>query len=403
MSSPTSDESAGNPSNTAAASRVGGNDLGPAIVVSDLHKTYREGLVRRRRVEALRGVSFTVERGEIFGLLGPNGAGKTTLIKVLLGIVRRTAGTASLLGHAPGNRAGRRRVGYLPENNRVPRHHTGNTALEYYGGLSGLSALEVRRRRAGILDMVGLSRWGDTNVRSYSKGMQQRLGIAQALLHEPELLILDEPTDGVDPVGRSEMRSLLLRLRAEGKTIFLNSHHLQEIELVCDRVVIVDHGQVRLQGRIDEITASPETDVFLTLNGDEAQIREAIAPREIMGWVLRPNSEVSVGNAPRGIPAIPIAHGFTAQQVAPSAPGFAGGQFLGTVSGSTSVQVTVQVDDQADINRLVDSLRQRGIDIEALTRHRQTLEEAFLSTLSQAPSQVSGGINSVAGRGLGSS
>src|SRR5262245_63639945 len=183
------------------------------IDVQALRKTYRDGFLGSRRIEALRGVSFRVERGTIFGLLGPNGAGKTTLIKVLLGIVSKTGGAAALLGQPAGDRRGRRRVGYLPENHRIPRHHTGNTALEYYGSLSGMSGREIRRRRPELLEQVGLGRWGRTSVKNYSKGMLQRLGLAQCMLHEPELLILDEPTDGVEPVGLSEMRTVGQRLK----------------------------------------------------------------------------------------------------------------------------------------------------------------------------------------------
>ena len=210
----------------------------PVIQVSDLQKTYRDGWFRRRKIQALKKVSLEVGRGEIFGLLGPNGAGKTTLIKILLGIVHKTAGEARLLGQPAGRRIGRKRVGYLPEGHRIPRHLTGNTALEYYGSLSGMSVADTRRRRAELLDMVGLSVWGRTVVTKYSKGMLQRLGLAQAMLHEPDVLVLDEPTDGVDPVGRSEIREVLNVLKDRGKTIFLNSHLLQEIELVCDLSLI---------------------------------------------------------------------------------------------------------------------------------------------------------------------
>jgi ABC-2 type transport system ATP-binding protein len=323
--------SAGTPSHTQS-------DSSAAIVVHDLVKTYREGWLSRDQVRALRGVTFRVERGEIFGLLGPNGAGKTTLIKILLGIVKKTDGEASLLGRPPGDRRGRRLVGYLPENQRLPRHHTAHSALEYFGGLSGLSSGEVRRRRDEVLALVGLTGWGNVNVRKYSKGMQQRLGLAQALLHDPELLVLDEPTDGVDPIGRSEMRSLLLRLKQAGKTIFLNSHHLQEIELVCDRVAILQEGQVRRAGSVADLTLAPETDVYLTLTGAEQAIRQAIASRAIRRW---------------------------------------------TRSDAGEHVLTVQVADQADANALVDALRARQIAIVALARHRQTLEEAFLSILGE--------------------
>jgi ABC-2 type transport system ATP-binding protein len=301
-------------------------------------KTYRDGWFARRAVHALRGVSFRVERGEIFGLLGPNGAGKTTLIKILLGIVKRSRGQASLLGRPPGDRAGRQRVGYLPENYRVPRHHTAHSALSYFGGLSGLSAREVRRRRDEILSIVGLEGWGDVNVRKYSKGMQQRLGLAQALLHDPEVLILDEPTDGVDPVGRSEMRSLLLRLKQARKTIFLNSHHLQEIELVCDRVAILQDGVVRREGRVADLTLSPQTELYLTISGAEPAIREAISTREVRRFDRAENGDYAL---------------------------------------------TVRVDDQSDANALVDALRRRNVAIVALSRHRQTLEEAFLAILAE--------------------
>jgi ABC-2 type transport system ATP-binding protein len=308
----------------------------PAIVVDQLFKTYREGWVRRGEVRALRGVSFRVERGEIFGLLGPNGAGKTTLIKILLGIVTKSAGNATLLGRSIGDLDGRRLVGYLPENLRIPRHHTAFTALTYFGGLSGLSPGEVRRRRGEILSLVGLERWGQLNVRKYSKGMQQRLGLAQALLHDPELLILDEPTDGVDPVGRSEMRSLLLRLKQAGKTVFLNSHHLQEIELICDRVAILQHGLLRREGRVADLTLTPETEIFLTLSGPELGIRQAIGLRDIRRFRTVENGDFAM---------------------------------------------SVRVDDPADANRLVDALRERNISIVSLSRHRQTLEEAFLAIM----------------------
>jgi ABC-2 type transport system ATP-binding protein len=310
----------------------------PAVVVRDLAKTYRDGWFGRDAIHALRGVSFRVERGKIFGLLGPNGAGKTTLIKILLGIVKQSSGEASLLGYPPGDRRGRKQVGYLPENHRLPRHHTAHSALAYFGGLSGLSAYEVRRRRDEMLSLVGLTGWGDVSVRKYSKGMQQRLGLAQALLHNPQLLVLDEPTDGVDPVGRSEMRSLLVRLKQAGKTIFLNSHHLQEIELVCDRVAILQHGTLRREGRVAELTLSPETELYLTLAGNESPIKEALNSREVRCW-----SRNEVG-----------------EQV-----------------------LTVCVADQADANALVDALRQHGVSIVSLSRHRQTLEEAFLSVLAE--------------------
>lgn len=315
------------------------------IRVEGLRKTYRDGLWGRRRVEALRGVTFQVGRGEIFGLLGPNGAGKTTLIKVLLGIVRKTGGAASLLNRPPGDRLGRRRVGYLPEGHRIPRHHTGDTALEFYGSLSGLSLREIKRRRPELLSLVGLADWGHVPIKKYSKGMLQRLGLAQALLHDPELLILDEPTDGVDPVGRKEMRSVFERLKAEGKTIFINSHLLQEIELVCDRVVILVQGQVQREGRIADITVRPETDLSFELAGNESDIVEALGARATGGIVA----------------------------VSP-------GQY----------QVLVRVSDQDQADRCLDDLRRRRVGIISMTRRRQTLEEAFLQIVNRGPAAAEG-------------
>lgn len=308
------------------------------IDVQALRKTYRDGFLGRRRIEALKGVSFRVERGTIFGLLGPNGAGKTTLIKVLLGIVRKTGGAAVLLGQPAGDRHGRRSVGYLPENHRIPRHHTANSALEYYGSLSGMSAAEIRRRRPELLELVGLGDWGKTSVKKFSKGMLQRLGLAQALMHNPELLILDEPTDGVDPVGRSEMRGTLQRLKSEGKTIFINSHLLQEIELVCDRVCILVQGEVRREGQVAEITERRETEIDLIVVGSEAAIREALG--------LQPIASMK-----------PL--------------------------GENRFRIVMQIPDQSAVDRSIDGLRAGGISIEELVRRRDTLEEAFLDIVAK--------------------
>jgi ABC-2 type transport system ATP-binding protein len=214
-----------------------------------------EQLVKRYGpVEALGGVSLTVERGEIFGLLGQNGAGKTTLIKVLLGIARATAGRATLLDAPAGVPDVRRRVGYLPEDHRFPEYHTGASLLDFYASLLEVPAAERRRRIPFYLELVGLKGRMHSKVRTYSKGMKQRLGIAQALLHEPEVIFLDEPTDGVDPLGRREIRDLMLSLKREGKTIFLNSHLLSEVEQVCDRVAILQRGRLAHHGHIAELT-----------------------------------------------------------------------------------------------------------------------------------------------------
>ena len=310
----------------------------PVIEVESLSKTYYDGFLGRRRVEALRGVTFAVEPGTVFGLLGPNGAGKTTLIKVLLGIVKKSGGRATLLGCSAGDRRGRRSVGYLPENHRIPRHHTANTALEYYGALSGMSGREIRRRRPELLDLVGLSNWGKTPVRKFSKGMQQRLGMAQAMMHDPQLLILDEPTDGVDPVGRSEMRVTMRKLKEQGKTIFINSHLLQEIELVCDRVAILVKGELRREGLVESITQRREPELELTVAAGEPAIRAALGEWPIAEW----------GPAGQG-----------------------------------RFRLLLKIGDQTQVDRCVDRLRTGGVSIVEMARRRDTLEEAFLGIVSE--------------------
>ncbi len=250
----------------------------PVISVQSLEKQYRRGLFGGG-IRAVDGVSFDVHPGEIFALLGPNGAGKTTLIKVLLGIIRRSGGKAEMLGYPAGDRRGRARVGYLPEHLQIPRHQSARTALEFYGQLSGLSVAEVRKKRDELLGRVGLAGRDRESVKRFSKGMLQRLGLAQALLHDPELLILDEPTDGLDPIGRSQVRVILQQLRDEGRTVFLNSHLLQEVELICDRVAIMDKGQLRFVGTIGDITPSGEGDLRLVVTGSVSAIQTAVA-----GW-----------------------------------------------------------------------------------------------------------------------
>lgn len=210
-------------------------------------------------LRALGGVSLDVERATVFGLLGQNGAGKTTLIKILLGMLAPTSGSAHLLGRPVGSVEARREVGYLPEDHRLPEYHTGPSLLDVYGGLQGLPRQERRRRAAELLDLLGLAGREKLRIRGYSKGMKQRLGLAQALLHRPSVLFLDEPTDGVDPVGRKQIRDLLLAERARGVTIFINSHLLGEVEQLCDRVAILKKGQLALAGTVSEVVGEKST------------------------------------------------------------------------------------------------------------------------------------------------
>ncbi|RMF44990.1 MAG: ABC transporter ATP-binding protein [Planctomycetota bacterium] len=321
----------------------------PAIQVTGLEKEYRDGVLFKKRFQALRGIDLEVPRGEVFGLLGPNGAGKTTLIKILLGIVRRTGGDAWLLGLPAGSKLARRRIGYLPENLTFPSHHTALSALRLYGRLSFVPEETIRRRSDELIELVGLKGREREHVRRYSKGMRQRLGLAQALLHDPELLIMDEPTDGLDPLGRSQIRQLIHLLKDQGKTIFLNSHILQEVELVCDRVAILVGGEVRGVGTpmelMEQFHAKSRTRVRAEVSGDEAAVGRVAS-----------QFDGAVGRLPDG-----------------------------------RYEVKVTAETQADVDCLVDTIRQGGLSLHALERSRMTLEEVFLTAVAQ-PSDTSSSV-----------
>ncbi|HEV3081871.1 MAG TPA: ABC transporter ATP-binding protein, partial [Gemmataceae bacterium] len=290
----------------------------PVIEIQNLVKQYG-------KVEALKGVSLGVAPGEIFGLLGQNGAGKTTLVKILLGITGGTSGSATLLDQPAGTAAVRRRVGYLPEDHRFPDYHSGYSLLEFYGTLLGVPRRELRRRIPEMLVLVGLQGRQHYKIRTYSKGMKQRVGIAQALLHDPEVIFLDEPTDGVDPVGRKEIRRILQELKDQGKTIFINSHMLGEVELVCDRVGILQAGRMIREGDIATLTAQKGLFVIGLAEGQQFPRDEAAA------------------------------RGFAVQ---------ANGAFW-----------EVELADGKSIDPLVDLLRGRGLSIRHLMEKRQTLED----------------------------
>jgi ABC-2 type transport system ATP-binding protein len=241
------------------------SDNCPAIDIEGLRKAYGHKL-------ALDDLSLVVQPGEVFGFLGPNGAGKTTTIKILLGLVHATAGQARLFGQPAGDAVARQRVGYLPENFRFHDWLTGEQLLDFHARLAGLNASRRRARIPEVLALVGLHGRGGDRVRAYSKGMTQRIGLAQAIVHEPDLVLLDEPTSALDPVGRREVRDLIRGLRARGMTVFLNSHLLSEIELVCDRVAIVDHGRVVRQGRLSDLLAEGSPELALTLDRVDADV-----------------------------------------------------------------------------------------------------------------------------------
>lgn len=225
----------------------------PAITATSLSKTYVVPWTRRR-VDALRDVSLEVPAGSTFGLLGPNGAGKTTFVKILLGMTQPTAGSARLLGARVDDFRARRRVGYLPEGGRFPVYHTGESLLVFHGQLAGLQGSALQSRVDELLELVSMSQWKKVRLSRYSKGMVQRIGLAQAMLNEPDLLMLDEPTDGVDPVGRAEIREILDRLNSKGVTVFLNSHILAEVALFCRQVAILHRGMLQVQGDVASLT-----------------------------------------------------------------------------------------------------------------------------------------------------
>jgi ABC-2 type transport system ATP-binding protein len=299
----------------------------PVIEINKLVKNYG-------RVEALKGVSLNVEKGEIFGLLGQNGAGKTTMIKILLGITNATDGDAMLLGQRAGTAAVRKRVGYLPEDHHFPEYHTAHSLLDFYGSLLDVPRADKQRRIEEMLEVVGLKGRMHSKIRTYSKGMKQRVGIAQALFHDPEIIFLDEPTDGVDPLGRREIRDLLHRLKANGKTIFINSHLLGEVELVCDRVIILDRGEVIRIGTMAELTQQRGLYLVGLAPGDEFPKTEVAA----LGYDVTPNGELW----------------------------------------------EVGLRDGQSVDPLVDLLRSRGLRLRHLAEKRQTLEDLFIKTVEAA-------------------
>jgi len=233
------------------------------VEVVDLHKSFRPQ-VFGRTVQALKGVSFTVRQGECFGYLGQNGAGKTTTMKVLTGLMTPTRGSASLLGRPCGDEAARRELGYLPENPYFYEHLTPVEALQFYGRLSGLSARDIAERTPSLLARVRLTDAAKRPIRGFSKGMRQRFGLAAALIHEPALVMLDEPLNGLDPGGRQLVKDLILEERRKGRTVFLCSHVLADVQELCDRVVVIHGGVVAREGTMRDLLDSRPQSYELT-------------------------------------------------------------------------------------------------------------------------------------------
>lgn len=226
-----------------------------------LRKVYRSGFWLNQKVESLHSCSLSVYQGETFGLLGPNGAGKTTLLKILLGTVRPTSGRGVLLGRPVGDRAVKQRIGYLPENPYLYDYLTAWEFLQFIAGLFEIPQSVQRRRIPQMLELVGLARSTarKKQLRTYSKGMLQRVGMAQALINDPELVFLDEPMSGLDPIGRYQMREIILSLKEQGKTIFFNSHVLGDVEQICDRIAILAQGELICTGSLEQLLGTADT------------------------------------------------------------------------------------------------------------------------------------------------
>jgi ABC-2 type transport system ATP-binding protein len=284
----------------------------PAIEVTDLRKRYRT-------VEALAGLTMTVGRGEVFGFLGPNGAGKTTTVKLLLGLARPTAGTGKVLDAPLGDLNTRRKIGYLPELFRYQPWLKAREVLNLHADLMGLPGAQRGKALDDVLELVGLTDRANDLVGRFSKGMQQRLGLAVALLGDPALVILDEPTSALDPLGRIDVRTIIRTAAARGAAVFLNSHLLSEVEQVCDRVGIIDHGRVVASGSLDDVLGQSETQVRVTglkpsdlaaiepfgppnLDGDRLSVRPMDAARthELVALLVRMGAQVHDVRSGRG-------------------------------------------------------------------------------------------------------
>lgn len=303
------------------------------VETENLTKIFDSGRFSKSAVTALKDLTLSVEKGKIFGLLGPNGAGKTTLVKILLGITHPTIGTVKLFEREISDHKIRSKVGYLPENHKFPEYLTAYESLVYLGKLSGVKNIELQKRIDLNLKLVDLEKWKKTKIKKFSKGMLQRLGIAQALINEPELIFLDEPTDGVDPIGRKDIRDILINLRHEGKTILVNSHLLSEVELVCDNVAILNKGVLIKEGNIEELTTQKNKYNFTTSDISD----------DILTGLLN--------------------------------------NFKAVISSKTNFSILIE--DLNALNVVIDYLRDSKILIHTITKEKDTLEDLFINLIGQ--------------------
>lgn len=343
-----------------------GSDL--AIDLLSVAKTYKG------RVHALRGIQMQVRPGEIFGLLGPNGAGKTTLVKIIMTVIRPTLAEGTVLGRPVGHKPTLAKVGYLPENHSFQPYFTGQQALEYYAAMAKVDRPTRKRRAAELLRMVGMSGWAKARVGTYSKGMQQRVGLAQALVNDPQLVLLDEPTDGLDPVGRREIRGVLKGLRDQGKTVFLNSHLLGEVERVCDRVAILIEGKVVRQGTVEDLTARGRYYEIELHSGSAGGV-----PAEGLREAIRAALPCELHESkPKAATA---AHGIVAAVPVPTQ--------TGTLPSGETVEldgnlVRIHTDQPAGVQAVIDALRRRDLTIHSVQLIRQSLEDYFIETVAES-------------------
>ncbi len=247
----------------------------PVIETVRLSKFYRTGL-RMKRVQALVDLNLQVEEGEIFGFLGPNGAGKTTAIKILIGLTKPTRGFAYVLGKPPRNHQVKKEVGFLPESPYFYEYLTANEFLIMAAQISGVPQGEIKQRVNQVLKMVRMEDAANLQMRGFSRGMLQRIGIAQALIHDPKLVILDEPMGGLDPIGRKEFRDIIAGLRDQGKTVFFSTHILADVEMICDRVGLIVAGRMVKMGRLKEILTAEVESIDVTVKGAAGKIRKAL-------------------------------------------------------------------------------------------------------------------------------
>ena len=368
-----------------------------------------------KRVEALQGIEMQVRRGEVFGLLGPNGAGKSTLVKIMMSVVRPTRAAGTILGNPVAHKATLARIGYLPENHRFPRYLTGRQICEFFAALAKVDRATRKRRAAELIDVVGMTAAADRKIATYSKGMAQRIGLAQAMMNDPDLIVLDEPTDGVDPGGRRDIREVLSRLRAEGKTVFVNSHLLSELEMVSDRVAILVGGRVARQGTIDELTVAKQRyEIEFVPNPAKLPALQA-ALGDVFGGQRLPDLVVAApvpppimpmmpppGTPPGAMPPLPVQGGAPPLPYAtPPARQPIGGmpapRPLATIRGKMPNGQWVELQgpllrigstEPSDVQFFLDALRGAELTIRRVQLIRPSLEELFIDVMAEPGQQA---------------